>query len=160
MVSPSAQRRALEGADAGTMPLTRRLRLLSKRGVTCTRCHRTVPDVIRSGVVPIPLASSSVGVRRGRLWVGHRRRPPSAWTATASPACAPLGGAPIGRLRARRLSPGKMTNQRGHGQVLAHGDCGQDVGPWYPVISAKRVPLRAGGDNSPRIFVDVQVDLQ
>jgi hypothetical protein len=77
MTSPSAQWRALESADAGTTPLSRRPRLLSKRGVTSTRCHKTAIDVTIDRLKLNSLAQYSVGVPRSRLAQARRRRRPS-----------------------------------------------------------------------------------
>jgi hypothetical protein len=103
MVSPSAQRRALESAYAIATPLFRRLRLLSKRGVSQKRCHKTAMNVIKAGNSAIALAQSSDGVPRECSVEAHRRQGAISWAATAPPACAPLVGALIGRLRTRRL---------------------------------------------------------
>ena len=67
-------------------------------------------------------------------------------TFTASPACAPLKGALFGRLRARRRDSLGETGILATGTSVLYPRSQNQVGSWFPVISLKKVPLRAGGD--------------
>ena len=69
-------------------------------------------------------------------------------TFTASPACAPLKGALFGRLRARRRDSLGETGILATGTSVLYPRSQNQVGSWFPVISLKKVPLRAGGDSA------------